>query len=141
MKLTTLVARVNGLLDGENIAYTRMIPFLDQAIDDINQQLNSVYPVFSELEEGTTEYSYFPDRYLRTVVAYGAAMYFYITDEEGSAPPMSYTELYNKNLFLMYRDWLTMVPPEYEATDTLGAVQADVPNPDASDVDREAFVL
>ncbi|NLV87690.1 MAG: hypothetical protein GX025_10830, partial [Clostridiales bacterium] len=49
--------RVNDLLAGETLSYFEMRPFLDQAIDDINQNLGAMFPAFSELPDEITEYT------------------------------------------------------------------------------------
>jgi len=144
MLLTAIVQRVNELLDGETLSFSAMRPHLDGAIDDINQQMNTLYPVFSELLVGTTEYVYFPDRYLRTVVAYGAACKFYMTDEEGGQPPIGYLQTYQQNMFLMMRDYLNSVPVAYRAPDSLGIVNLSLDGVDSTtnpNVDPEAWRL
>ena len=110
--------RVNMLLAGEQLSITEMIPFLDQAIDDINSQLSSTYPAFSELDINFTEYRYFPERYMRSVVCLGAAVYFYKMDEEGGNAPPGYNYQYADALFHMLRDYASQVPDEYQQDNT-----------------------
>ena len=86
MKVKDIVKLTNTYLTGEQLVYQKLIPFYDAVIDDINSRLNSTYPSFSSLEftslEGDTAvYNYFPDRYVRSVVALGAAHKFYTMDE------------------------------------------------------------
>ena len=123
MVIDTLRRLVNTKLAGELLALRELIPFMDMVIDDINQQLNSVYPVFSELAEGTTEYQYFPDRYLRTVVANGAAFYYYQADEEGVNNSSGYETEYRRNLFYMVRDYMHAVPEEYKDNPENGTIE------------------
>jgi hypothetical protein len=130
MKLTTLVKLVNNKLAGEQLSYQKMVPFLDSVIDDINQNLNSVYPAFSELPVGTTEYAYFPDRFIRTVVANGAAFYFYQMDEEGLNQSPGYQEEYQKNMFYMVRDFIHAVPTEYQDSGYNGTVPLNLTGAD-----------
>lgn len=114
--------RVNDLLAGETLSYFEMRPFLDQAVDDINQNLGAKFPAFSELPDEITEYKYIPERYMRSVVCLGAAMYFYKTDEEGGAPPPGYFSDYDNNMFLMLRDYLPLVPKEFVDNTTQGVL-------------------
>ena len=123
MQISDLVTLVNKHLADEMLSYTELRPFLDRTIDDINSALNTIYPAFSELPPFTPKYDAFPDRYLRTVVATGAAWYYYVNDEEGSPAAMQYQILYNKELFLMQRDMLYNIPEEYKADSLQGTVQ------------------
>ena len=122
MLIKDIVNRVNQLLAGEMLSYNQMVMHLDSVIDDINSQLNAVFPAFSELPAGTTEYTCFPDRYIRTVVCVGAVSYFYTTDEEGSPAAEQYASDYAKWLFYMLRDYVSLVPQLYKAPDTYGAL-------------------
>ena len=102
-----------------------MLPFLDNVLDDINAKLNSCYPVFSDLPEGATEYSFFPDNYIRSVVVPGAAWYYFVVDEEGISTASQFQMDYAKGLFEMQRDMLYNIPEEYEADPMRGAVATD----------------
>lgn len=111
------------------MVYSRLEVFLDQTIDDINHALNSNFPVFSSLGDGLdysgeTDYDYFPDEYVRTVVCKGAAHKFYVMDEEGTAIAEKYEMDYNNALFLMARDYMEKVPEEY-ASDNTGSMLYD----------------
>lgn len=140
MLLSELVRRVNNRLDGENLRYEDMVEHLDAVVDNINETLNTVYPVFSDLPAGTLEYDYFPDRYLRSVVVVGAAMRFYITDEEGGNPPPGYTAEYQGALFRMLRDFLHLVPEEWKAVSTAGTVAFNLTGAESEDdVDPHVF--
>lgn len=112
MDINKIVGFVNDKLAGETLMYGQLLVFLDSTIDDINASLNSNYPAFSELS-GITEYSYFPDKYIRTVVIPGAASKFYTTDEEGAQVATMYDIEYKNNLFHMVRDFSHLVPEEY----------------------------
>ena len=61
-----------------------------------------------------TVYDVIPDKYLRTVVALGTALYFYESDEEGEQIAMDYQQRYNQQLFFMVRDYHMLVPPEFQ---------------------------
>ena len=74
MKLSQINKQLNIALAGETITIQEMLPFLDYAIDAINEKLNANYPVFSDLDIHTdTDYNYFPDKYIRMAVIPGAA--------------------------------------------------------------------
>ena len=122
MLVSRILQRINELLDGETLSYYELRPHIDSAIDDINQELNTIFPTFSDLPQGATEYNHIPDRYIRSVVCYGAAVHFYMMDEEGGNPPMGYTDKYRQNMFLMLRDYIHQIPEEYQAPSTQGTV-------------------
>ena len=61
-----------------------------------------------------TVYDAFPDKYLRSVVALGAALYYYEADEEGEQIAMDYQRRYEQQLFYMVRDYQMLVPPMYQ---------------------------
>ncbi len=140
MLLTQIVKKINHRLDGETLPYRELVDHLDAVIDNINETLNTVYPVFSDLPEEATEYAYFPDRYIRSVVIPGAALRFYITDEEGGNPPPGYTVEYQGALFRMLRDFLHMVPDEWKTVDTAGTVIfRDTGAASEDDIDANVF--
>lgn len=112
MLISNIVKQINTLLAGEILSLSELTVHLDAAIDDINAKLNTKFPVFSELD-GATEYIAIPDKYIRTVVATGAAYNYYTTDEEGALVAPEYKERYYKNLFYMERDYLMLVPEIY----------------------------
>lgn len=121
MKLSTIVKRVNMLLAGEQLVYSRIEEFLDSVIDDINEKLNSTFPAFSDLQTGgvvdlNVDYNYFPEKYIRSVVIPGAAYKFYIMDEEGMATAEQFGYNYEKSLFMMMRDYMEGVPEEFQST-------------------------
>ena len=57
-----------------------------------------------------TKYDAFPDKYLRSVVALGAAVKFYTRDEEGEQIALDYQNRYERALFIMVRDYHNQVP-------------------------------
>lgn len=127
MKVIEIVKLTNKYLAGEQLTYPRLLPFLDAVIDDINTQLNSEFPSFSDLAienypTATDVYSFFPDKYIRSVVCLGAACKFYLTDEEGNLPPEGYETKYQENLFYMVRDYIEQVPLAYSSASTGGVV-------------------
>ena len=126
MLLTDMVKHTNALLAGESCSLLELVPFFDMTIQDINQDLGSVYPTMSEhlksIQPPYTEYSFFPDRYIITVLCLGAAVHFYMADEEGNPAPMGYTMRYEKNRYMMQRDFIGFVPLSYQDNDVMGAV-------------------
>lgn len=125
MKLNSIVETFNTLLAGERHSYHQAKIYLDKAIDDINAQLNTTFPAFSELPEGKAEYDFFPDRYLRSVVCVGAAWYYFTTDEEGISTAPQYQMDYDRGLFYMVRDYFNLVPEEYQAVGLRALVMAN----------------
>ena len=61
-----------------------------------------------------TVYDVIPDKYLRSVVALGTALYFYENDEEGEQIALDYQNRYNQQLFYMVRDYHLLVPIEFQ---------------------------
>ena len=61
-----------------------------------------------------TIYDVIPDKYLRSVVALGTALYFYEADEEGEQIARDYQQRYEQQLFYMVRDYHMLVPPEFQ---------------------------
>lgn len=126
MKVRDIVKLTNTYLAGEQLVYQKLVPFYDAVIDDINSRLNSTFPAFSSLEFTSLEgddatYDYFPDRYIRSVVALGAAHKFYEMDEEGVVYDISYEQDYERNLFYMTRDYIDQVPEIFQS-DSPGSV-------------------
>lgn len=123
MYIKDIVSEINRCLAGEMLSYTEVRSYLDKTIDDINTQLNSKYPVFSELADGTAEYTAFPDSFIRQVVIPGAAWYYYVADEEGSIAAQQYQQDYYKGLFIITRDLIYGVPIEYQVATPQGSAQ------------------
>ena len=61
-----------------------------------------------------TVYDAIPDKYLRSVVALGTALYYYEADEEGEQIAIDYQRRYEQQLFYMVRDYQMLVPPMYQ---------------------------
>lgn len=127
MKINDIVKGINDELAGELLTYNYLQPFLDQVIDDINNQLDSTYPAFSEFTyekypDRYPDYNFFPERYIRNVVIKGAAYKWFVMDEEGIPTAQQFQYNYQDNLFYMLRDYLEKVPEEYQA-DNLASVQ------------------
>lgn len=126
MKVKDIVKLTNTYLAGEQLVYQKLVPFYDAVIDDINNRLSSTYPSFSsldftELDTDSAEYDFFPDQYVRSVVALGAAHKFYTMDEEGVVYDTAYEQKYEEALFYMTRDHIDHVPRVFQS-DTTGGV-------------------
>lgn len=127
MVIRELVRLTNTYLAGEQLVYEKLVPFYDSVVDDINSRLNTTFPSFSSLgvtssEANTAVYDYFPDRYLRSVVALGAAHKFYMMDEEGVIFDTSYEQEYERNLYYMTRDYIDQIPLIYQSDSTGGVI-------------------
>lgn len=117
MLIKDIVARINRKLSGERVSYADLQIHMDAVIDEINTDLNTIFPAFSELDLSVMDYNMFPDRYIRMVVVPGAAAKFYATDEEGIAVAPAYETEYMNNRFLMIRDYFSQVPAIYRNND------------------------
>ena len=127
MRIRDIVKLTNIYLAGEQLVYQKLIPFYDEVIDEINSRLNSTYPSFSslnvtDLDADTAVYDFFPDHYIRSVVALGAAHKFYEMDEEGIVYDTSYEQDYERNLFYMTRDYIDQVPKIFQSDSTGGVI-------------------
>ena len=121
MHIQVLVNLINHKLADELLSQTQLLMHMDSVIDDINAQLNSTFPTFSEViqKEGVNnpDYQYIPDKYLRSVVVVGAATKYYEIDEEGNATAQLFAQDYRQRLFYMLRDFSMSIPEEYRAKD------------------------
>lgn len=119
MQISILVSLINHKLADELLSQTQLLMHMDSVIDDINAQLNTVFPTFSEViaEEGVNdpEYTHIPDKYLRSVVVVGAANKYYEVDEEGNQTAPLFAQDYRQNLFYMLRDYSMSIPERYQA--------------------------
>ena len=132
MKLSKIVTLINKRLAGEMLMLQEIVTFLDSAVDDVNTRLNTRFPVFSDLEDGVDEYTAIPDKYIRTVLVPGAIHKFYVMDEEGSETAPQYLQEYITNLFYMERDYLNLVPAQYQETFEQGLLYLDEDHPIAN---------
>lgn len=132
MLISTLVQNINSQLAGELLSIGELTVFVDKAIDDVNTRLNTKFPVLSDTisaiqaaGSGLFEYNCIPDKYIRTVIVPGAVFKYYTTDEEGAAVAPKYEEEFLKGLFYMERDYLNLVPAEYQETLDQGWIRGD----------------
>ena len=129
MQIKKLVDTINRTyVPSEYLRQPDVYYFMDRVIDDINEQLQACYPTFSEWEsfvnvwnenfpeepKDRTVYDVIPDKYLRSVVALGTALYFYTSDEEGEQIAIDYQARYNQQLFYMVRDYHMLVPEMFQ---------------------------
>ena len=121
MTIVKILEKLNSKLAGEALEYEDLELHLDEVIDEINSKLNSTFPAFSD-DPTILNYDAFPDKYIRSVVIPGAAYKFYTTDEEGIATAQTYGSQYAMGLFEMMRDYLELVPEEYQADPTRGSI-------------------
>lgn len=115
----------------EHLRSTELQGYVDQAIDDINERLQSRFPLFADWADYVTEqnakhlndpsyvpldvetYTAIPAQYLRKVVAIGAAINFFTNDEEGEQVASKYYITYERNIMNMVRDYIDLVPEEF----------------------------
>jgi len=126
--------RINKIVDYINRSYIAsdyvrepdIYYFMDLVIDDINERLQAKFPTFTDWPDfvdkwnsqitdprfmrDRTVYDAFPDEYIRSVVALGAALKYYTRDEEGEMIALDYQNRYEGALFKMTRDYLNQVP-------------------------------
>lgn len=121
MQIATLIQNINSQLADELFSIAELAVFVDKAIDEVNTRLNTKFPVLSDViteakaaGSSSFEYSAIPDKYLRSVIVPGAAFKYYTTDEEGAAVAPKYEEEFLKGLFYMERDYLNLVPEQYQ---------------------------
>lgn len=132
MNIEKLCAFINNnYIISENLRNLELYGYMDIVIDDINDRLQSNFPTITEWKDYVTEYntthsnepdyvpldisvySVIPARYLRSVVAIGAALNFFTNDEEGEQIATKYYIQYERNIFNMIRDFHELVPLEF----------------------------
>lgn len=122
MLYNNIINLISKHLADELVGESEMLSYMDRVIDDINTQMNTIFPTFTEFKElngnidaTMLDYNVIPDKYIRSVVIPGAAYKYYTTDEEGSYAAPKYEEDYKQGLFYMIRDFSFSVPAEYQA--------------------------
>jgi hypothetical protein len=122
MLYNNIINLISKHLADELVSESEMLSYMDRVIDDINTQMNTIFPTFTEFKElngdidaTMLDYNVIPDKYIRSVVIPGAAYKYYTTDEEGSYAAPKYEEDYRTNLFYMERDFSFSVPEQYRA--------------------------
>jgi hypothetical protein len=122
MFIKDILPYINDKLAGEQLTFNELKRFMNYTVDDINARLHSNYPVFSDFAYDV-DYNFFPDRYLRSVVAPGAAWYYYVADEEGNPSAQQHSQDYSRGLFEMQRDMMFAVPAQHRADSYQGTAQ------------------
>jgi len=115
MTLEKILDRTNRKLAGEMLQYSEIVDLLDDVVDEINEDLNSIFPVFSDLEQGADTYAYIPDKYIRSVIIPGVAFKYFVQDEEGERVASEYYSDYSKARATMVRDYIELVPEEFKS--------------------------
>jgi len=110
MQVSLLVSNINSLLAGEMLSQSDLLLHINEAIDDVNMQLSTSFPA---MEARQAVYDAIPDTYMRSVIALGSALHYYGMDEEGEFVAQNYQMRYQKNLFMMLRDYSIRIPKEY----------------------------
>lgn len=121
MTIKDIQSLMNINLAGEQLTFKEMIPHLNYAIDEINAQLDALFPVLT-IDDISGEYTAIPDRYIRSVVIPGAVVHFYTIDEEGNPQVPQFQIDYQKGIYYMVRDYSYAVPEEYQADASQGSV-------------------
>ncbi len=122
MYIEDIIKLINHKLANELLSQTELLMHMDSVIDDINAELNAVFPTFTEvitLNQGINnpDYQAIPDKYIRSVVVLGAAKKYYEVDEEGNLSATVFATDYKQQLFLMVRDYSFSIPEQYRAKD------------------------
>ena len=120
---------------------------MDMVIGEINDALQSNFPILSDWADYAKEqgrdmedYSVIPDRYLRTVVAVGAALNFFTNDEEGEQIANKYYIQYERAKSTMVRDFIELVPEEFQVNEG-GYISTPYVGRDDSDASIEGIVI
>jgi hypothetical protein len=130
MLYSKVINLISKHLGDDLVSAAEMLGYIARVIDDINIQLDTCFPTFTEAQEtygnDNTDYIAFPDKYIRTVVVPGAAFKYYVTDEEGNQAAVKYEEDYRQGLFYMLRDYSSQIPAEYRNVDGGGVNISDL---------------
>ena len=93
-------------------------PHMPEFPDHIHRPIPKSHPnhfnPFAPRPKDRRVYDVIPDKYLRSVVALGTALYFFTNDEEGEQIALDYQQKYNQQLFYMVRDYHMLVPPMFQ---------------------------
>lgn len=127
LNLRTYINR--NYIASEHLHPTDMLGYMDTVIDSINKDMQACFPTFTDWAAycntyntanpsltplDPNNYTAIPDCYLRGVVAPGAALEFYSSDEEGEQVASKYYLDYEKAKAAMIRDYINLVPVEFQ---------------------------
>lgn len=121
MQTSAIQSLVNQSLAGEMLSYKQMLVHLNWALDELNATLNAEFPEFTA---DMTEYTAFPDKYIRMCIVPGAAHHFYVVDEEGQSGEYNFAQQFETNKFRMLRDYSHLIPEEYQSDMYNGTVDS-----------------
>ena len=97
-----------------------LTPTMVPHVHPVSEHMTVFHPPLAPMEpkplllRDPAKYDAFPDKYLRQVVALGAATKFYTKDEEGEQVALDYQNRYEMALFKMTRDYISQVPPIFQ---------------------------
>jgi hypothetical protein len=118
MLIGNIIKLVNHKLANALLAPTDLYMHMDAVIDDINTQLSTCFPTFSDVIKRNggvngADYTAIPDKYIRSVVVVGTAVKYYEVDEEGNPSAQNFAMDYQQQLFYMVRDFSFSIPKCY----------------------------
>lgn len=159
MLITKLIRYINtNYIISEYLSDTEILGYMDTVVDEINDRMQTRFPVFSEwasfVEDYNTAhaqdvdfvaldplvYTAFPSNYQRSVVAPGTAVNFFTNDEEGEQVAGKFYFQYERNLSNMVRDYFNQVPTMYQQIDG-GYVTTTYPGNTEMTTDVEGIVI
>lgn len=155
MNIKQLIAFImNNYITTEVLHDVDVIGYMDIVIDDINDRMQTAFPVFSEwplfVEAWNANhpddlldpayYSAIPRNYLRSVVAPGTAVNFFTSDEEGEQVAGKNYFAYERNISKMVSDYMELVPDIYIGN-TAGYITTTYPSNSEVTVNGEGVVV
>ena len=133
--------------------------YVDEVIDEINDRMQTAFPTFSEWNDFVIDYNdthaeeedfvpldpekytAFPAKYLRRVVAVGAALKFFTNDEEGEQVAGRFYIEYEQALGIMLRDYTNKVSDIFLAEEGGGYIDTSFNERDEFVESNEGLVL
>ncbi len=111
MTKSDILMNINTSLAGEQLTWKMALQHINWAIDGINSEMNTIFPAVTAED---TEYTAFPDKYIRSVLIPGAVHHYYMVDDEGSTGEQDFHNEYRQGLFIMLRDYSHQIPIKYQ---------------------------
>ena len=132
LKRSEIVERVNALVWEGLYTFDDIASDFDDAIAEINAELNATFPMMSEVltdddatysrdvtvDEVTTDTPYFPEVYLRNFVVNFVVAAIFRREAEFGAEYYTAKENQDKWLGNMFRDYFSKVPEEFQDTES-----------------------